>query len=46
MEARGIAGMDWFKETDKSVKAVIADAVAFADESPFHQRNGLGKMYW
>ena len=35
MEARGIADADWFKETDKSVKAVIADAVAFADESPF-----------
>jgi len=34
MEARGIADADWFKETDKEVKAVVAEAVAFADESP------------
>ena len=34
MEARGIADADWFKQTDKEVKEVVAEAVAFADESP------------
>ncbi len=35
LEARKIADADWFKEVNKEVKAEIAEAVQFADDSPF-----------